>query len=152
MIYPLYPFSTVAPVMEQSYASLMAGAAQAAASHPGVRPHEQEALYAAALVANLPQWVHRYGDRCGTADVPTLERRVHYFRGSALMKLHTGDPVPASVVFRGLGITLAQHINDLYSDRLASMVRQAWRDTQAAAGFSPDEEEQSCWGPGFTTL
>ena len=152
VIYPFYPISMVAPVIGKSYASLMAGAAQAAASHPGVRPHEQEALYAAALVANLPQWVHRYSDYCGTDDVLTSARRVNYFMDSALTGLHTSDPAQAAVVFRALGITLARHVNELQSDRLASMVRQAWRDAQAAAGFSPDEDDQCSSGPGYTTL
>ena len=152
---------------ENSYAALMARAGHGAASHPAVRPHEQEALYAAALVARIPDWIALHGVRCrsGLLDLPDLPdspdspalsallRRCNYFFNSALMRLHTSDPRSAPVVFSALGVTHPSQVDHLHSDRLAAIVRQAWQEVWPAAQLS--SESNALFGSStapFTTL
>ena len=149
---------------ENSYAALMARAGHGAASHPAVRPHEQEALYAAALVARIPDWIALHGVRCrsGLPDSPDLPdspalsallRRCDYFINSALLRLHTSDPRSAAVVFSALSVTHPSQVDHLHSDRLAAIVRQAWQEVWPAAQLSA--ESNALFGSStapFTTL
>ena len=146
---------------ENSYAALMARAGHGAASHLAVRPHEQEALYAAALVARIPDWIALHGVRCRSGllnlpestDLPALLRRCDYFFNSALLRLHTSDPRSAAVVFSALGVTHPSQVNHLHSDRLAAIVRQAWQEVWPAAQLSA--ESNALFGSStapFTTL
>ena len=142
------------------HASLMRQAASVAAAHPQVHAHEREAVYAATLVARLPEMVEvkgegRSNDRPGGApDASVLADRCAFFTASALRRLRISNPAQAAVVFSALGWTEPERLNDLHSDRLAGIVREAWAAVEAGhpAYRLPQPDQGDGAGSSFTTL
>ena len=122
------------------HASLMQQAATVATRHRLIRAPELDAVYAAALIARLPDMVRVYAAEYGPAPVePALEapllallvRRCDFFIHAALRRLRITDPAQAAVVFDALGWSEPARLDDLHSDRLASIVREAWHSVEA---------------------
>ena len=142
------------------HASLMRQAASVAAAHPQVQEKEREAVYAATLVARLPEMVQvqedgRSSDRPGGApDASVLADRCAFFTASALRRLRISNPAQAAVVFSALGWTEPERLNDLHSDRLAGIVREAWAAVEAGhpAYRLPQPDQGDGAGSSFTTL
>ena len=145
------------------HASLMQQAATVATRHRLIRAPELDAVYAATLIARLPDMVQIFAtEHCPAPTEPGLEgpllallvRRCDFFTWSALRRLRISNPAQAAVVFSALGWTEPAQLNDLHSDRLASIVREAWRSVEAEhpAYRLPDSQASACDGSIFTTL
>ena len=142
------------------HASLMRQAASVAAAHPQVHAHEREAVYAATLVARLPEMVRvpgagRGNERPGAApDASVLADRCDSFTAAALRRLRISNAAQAAVVFSALGWTEPARLNDLHSDRLAAIVRAAWAavETGHPAYRLPRPDRGECVGSSFMTL
>lgn len=135
---PLLRQILIADTYQDSYVGRMERAAQAALAHAETRSHEHEALFAAALVAHLPERIRSYGLASGTQEVPGWLRRCDYFMNSALTRLHSSDAAQSVIVFGALGVTLPKNVNDLHSSRLERIVRQAWMQADAEGADPAD--------------
>lgn len=145
------------------HSSVMQQAATAATRHPRLRKHELDAVYAATLIARVPDMISAYaaehcpapvGSALEAPLVAHLARRCDFFTHAALRRLRISDPVQAAVVFDALGWTEPARLNDLHSDRLASIVRESWRSAEAdhLASRLPNSQAMACDGSNFTTL
>ena len=142
------------------HASLMRQAASVAAAHPQVHVQEREAVYAATLVARLPEMVQvqgdgRSSDRPGGApDASVLADRCDFFTTAALRRLRISDAAQAAVVYSALGWAEPTRLNDLHSDRLSGVVRSAWEAVEAGHPEYrlPQPDHGDGAGSSFTTL